>query len=116
MNKKFEEDTRIYEYTSAANPKMPFIPVMTYLADSYQSGETRVIYFDNKESLETPYKATSPNLLASFIRICESIYLSRSIPRMKMNFHLKWRKLKKRKILIFFVKNYPSRRKKLARQ
>ena len=76
MNKKFEEDTCIYEYTSAANPKMPFIPVMTYLADSYQSGETRVIYFDNKESLETSYKATSPNLLASFIRICKGEKIS----------------------------------------
>ncbi len=71
INKKFEEDARIYEYTSAANPKMSFIPVMTYLADSYQSGETRIIYFDNKESLDTSYKATSPNLLASFIRICK---------------------------------------------
>ena len=64
-----ESTTRIYEYTSAANIKLSEIPVMVHSNKLYQYGPTRVIPFDLKEYLGYDYQATSPNLLASFIKI-----------------------------------------------
>ena len=65
----YEKDGRIYEYTSAANPDMAPIPVLVHPAELHQSGPTRVIPFDLKEHLKVEYPATSPNLLASWLRI-----------------------------------------------
>mmetsp|Transcript_15567 Transcript_15567/g.14100 ORF Transcript_15567/g.14100 Transcript_15567/m.14100 type:complete len:345 (-) Transcript_15567:168-1202(-) len=64
-----EEDSRIYEYTSAANPFMAPVPVLAHPALLHESGPTRIIPFDLSEHLNLSYPATSPNLLASFIRI-----------------------------------------------
>lgn len=68
----YEEDTRIYEYTSAANPNMPQVPVRGHDASLHESGPTRVIPFDLSRFMDIDYPASSPNLIASFIRICES--------------------------------------------
>ncbi|KAJ1441109.1 RmlC-like cupin domain-containing protein [Ochromonadaceae sp. CCMP2298] len=69
---KFEEDARIYEYTSAANPHMAPVPVAVLAADQHESGPTRIIPFDLSRQMHIEYPATSPNLLASFLRICEN--------------------------------------------
>ena len=60
----------MYEYTSAANPRMIPVPVLAHPATLHQSGETRVIPFDLSTQMQIPHAATSPNLMASFIRIC----------------------------------------------
>lgn len=61
--------SRIYEYTSAANPHLPPVPVLVHPPSLHESGPSAVIPFDVSESLGCKYKATSPNLLAAFIRI-----------------------------------------------
>ena len=38
----------------------------------HENGETRIIHFDLSSYIETSYAATSPNLLAAFIRICKN--------------------------------------------
>lgn len=60
---------RIFEYTSAANPAMKPIPVLVHAATHHESGPTRVIPFDLSSQLGLDYAATSPNLMASFIRV-----------------------------------------------
>ena len=70
-NKRSFEDVRIFEYTSAANPDLKLVPVFAHPAELHKSGPSRVIHFDLSEQQGLPNVATSPNLLASFIRICE---------------------------------------------
>jgi gentisate 1,2-dioxygenase len=52
--------------------------VVVHPASLHESGPTRVIPFDLSAHMEIPYPASSPNLMASFIRICpnESIETS----------------------------------------
>lgn len=64
-----EEDVRIYEYSSAANPLLKEQPVLVHPASLHETPGTRVIPFDLSESMNIPYTATSPNLLAAFLRI-----------------------------------------------
>jgi len=45
---------------------------MVHGAELHQSGPTRVIPFDLSAHMSIPYAATSPNLMASFVRICEN--------------------------------------------
>lgn len=70
-NKRSFDDVRIFEYTSAANPDMNEQPVLAHDASQHRSGPSRVIPFDLSEAMDIAYPATSPNLLASFIRIVE---------------------------------------------
>lgn len=60
---------RIYEYTSAANPSLKPIPVLFHPAEQHQTGPTRVIPFDLSANIGVPYPASSPNLMASFVRV-----------------------------------------------
>ncbi len=66
-------DTQIFEYSKAANPiesgATPSIPIKQFSADLYARGESRFIPLDLSKELRTPYPATSPSLLASFVRI-----------------------------------------------
>ena len=62
-------DGRIYEYESAANPVMADVPVLALSAQVHQTGPTRIIPFDLSKEINTPYVATSPNLLVGFVRI-----------------------------------------------
>lgn len=64
-----EIDSRIYEYTSAANPNMAPVPVLVHPASLHESGPTRIIPFDLSEHMNIAYPATSPNLMAYFLRI-----------------------------------------------
>jgi len=59
-----------HEYLSAANPDMPQVEIKAFDASLHQSGETRIISMDMSAALQTDYPATTPNLLASFLRIC----------------------------------------------
>ncbi|MBA3936154.1 MAG: hypothetical protein H0X38_01745 [Planctomycetes bacterium] len=65
----WEADGRCYEYTAAANPHIPAIPIAVLPAALHQQGETRIIPFDLSDRLGTRYPATSPGLIASFLRI-----------------------------------------------
>ena len=67
-----EKNVQIYEYVKAANPKISKIPVRVHKSSDYRSCKTSVIPFDLSKELNTLYKATSPNLLASFIIVNEN--------------------------------------------
>jgi gentisate 1,2-dioxygenase len=67
------QDAQIFEYSKAANPiesgATPRIPIATFSADLYATGESRIIPLDLSKDLRTPYPATGPSLLASFVHI-----------------------------------------------
>ena len=70
LNEKWTEKIEFYEYGSAADPKMPKIDVVPFMASIHEGcKETAILPLDLSESLETPYPATGPDLLASFIHI-----------------------------------------------
>ena len=69
FEKSLEDNVRIYEYVKAANPKLEKIPIKVYRSDDFKKSKTSIIPFDLSEILNTKYFATSPNLLASFIKI-----------------------------------------------
>ena len=67
-------DARYFEYTKAANPigagLTPHIPMQRFPAALHAGGPTRVVPLDLSEALGvTGGAATSPGLLASFVRI-----------------------------------------------
>lgn len=66
-------DARFWEYSQAADPVgdgiISAIPAVAFSPDLYASGPTRVVPLDLSAPLRTPYPATSPALLASFVRI-----------------------------------------------
>lgn len=64
-----ENDVRIYEYSSAANPKLSTQPIAVHPASLHETPGTRIIPFDLSEEMSIPHTATSPNLLAAFMRI-----------------------------------------------
>ena len=67
---KWTSKATINEYGSAANPKMEPIPVLEHHPTLHENGDTRVINFEANKELNIDYKCTSPNLMASFVRIC----------------------------------------------
>ena len=64
-----ENNVRIYEYVKAVNPNLPKVPIKTHRSFDYKGHPTSIIPFDLSSELRTNYKATSPNLLASFIKV-----------------------------------------------
>ncbi|KAG0631358.1 hypothetical protein M758_1G247100 [Ceratodon purpureus] len=71
VNATWDHSTNIFEYTSSANPDMIPIPIQKLDATEHMSGPSRVTALDiSKEIGIQDYPATSPNLLASFVRIC----------------------------------------------
>jgi gentisate 1,2-dioxygenase len=66
-------DARFFEYSQAADPigdgTISAIPAVSFPATLYADGPTRVVPLDLSGQLRTPYPATSPALLASFVRI-----------------------------------------------
>lgn len=66
---QWEAQAEVKEYMSAVNPPMPKIDVIDYPSALHEGGLTRVIPFDLSKELQTDYPATSPNLLASFLKI-----------------------------------------------
>jgi len=72
----FTRDARIYEYGSAANPQLAPIPVLVHPATLHESGPTAIHPFDISDFLKIDYPCTSPNLMASFLRIVRGETLS----------------------------------------
>lgn len=70
-NNAWKTTAEMYEYASNANPPMKEVPVKVFPPSLHQQGATRVIPFDVSSELELDYPATSPNLLANFVRIVE---------------------------------------------
>ncbi|MBK7642586.1 MAG: hypothetical protein IPJ19_05975 [Planctomycetes bacterium] len=62
-------DAQYFEYSSAADPRMPRVPFAVLAASEHETGATREIAWDLSGELETPWPATAPGLLASFLRI-----------------------------------------------
>ena len=66
-------DARYFEYSRAANPigsgRIPPVSMDRFPAARHAELDTGIIAFDLSEQLGTPFPATSPALLASFIRI-----------------------------------------------
>ena len=54
---------------SMQNPTLNEIPVLVHGRELHESGPTRIIPFDLKNEIGTEYPATSPNLMAYFMRI-----------------------------------------------
>jgi gentisate 1,2-dioxygenase len=73
VNENWTGDARFYEYTTAADPIgsgiISPIPAKEFGPELYNSGETRIVTLDLSGELRTEYPATSPSLLAHFIRI-----------------------------------------------
>jgi gentisate 1,2-dioxygenase len=66
-------DARFFEYSQAADPVgdgvISAVPAASFPAHLYAEGPSRVVPLDLSTELRTPYPATSPALLASFVRI-----------------------------------------------
>ena len=69
---QWEKQADFKEYMSAVNPNMPKIDVIDYPSHLHEQGETRFIPFDISEQLNINYPATSPNLMAGYLRICKN--------------------------------------------
>ncbi len=70
VNREWQQQVVSWEYTSAATPDLNEVPIQPFPASLHEQGKTRVIALDLSKELETPYLATSPNLLANYVRIC----------------------------------------------
>eukprot|EP00730_Choanoeca_flexa_P013541 TRINITY_DN5435_c0_g1_i1.p1 TRINITY_DN5435_c0_g1~~TRINITY_DN5435_c0_g1_i1.p1 ORF type:complete len:379 (+),score=84.83 TRINITY_DN5435_c0_g1_i1:119-1255(+) len=69
-HQKWTNDARCFEYTSACDPPIRAVPAVGFdPARHLGSGPSEVLPFDLSADLQTPFPATSPNLMASFIRI-----------------------------------------------
>ena len=66
---KWSETADIFEYGAAANPVMAPIPVLVHPPALHEQGSTRVIPFDINDCLDIETQCTSPNLMASFVRV-----------------------------------------------
>jgi gentisate 1,2-dioxygenase len=60
---------RFYEYTQAADPPLPAVPVAFFPPAQHAGGATRVMPWDLSGAMGRPGPATAPGLLASFVRI-----------------------------------------------
>ncbi len=69
-NTEWAQRAQFFEYMSANNPDMPQINIEAFDSVLHTSGDTRVIPFDLSADLNTDYPATTPNLMANFLRIC----------------------------------------------
>ncbi|AFY36759.1 dioxygenase [[Leptolyngbya] sp. PCC 7376] len=68
-NATWQKTALSWEYHKAANPTLTAVPIRAFPASLHESGETRIIPLDLATELGTSYPATTPNLLANFIRI-----------------------------------------------
>ena len=84
----YEKDARIYEYVKACNPDVSPVPVLVHPPSLHESGATRVIPFDLSKELKVDYEATSPNLMASYIRINSGESLSVNATATSQSFYV----------------------------
>lgn len=69
VNEKWQEQVISWEYDSSANPNLANIPIQAFPAQLHEEGESRIIELDLSDVIGTAYPATTPNLLANYIRI-----------------------------------------------
>lgn len=69
VNEKWQQQVLSWEYGSSAKPDIADVPIQAFPAQLHEEGETGIIELDLSEKIGTPYPATSPNLLANYIRI-----------------------------------------------
>ena len=69
LNQDWAENSRYFEYVSAANPRMPKIAIDIFPPALHQISESKIIPLDLHEQLETDYASTGPALMANFIHI-----------------------------------------------
>jgi len=79
LNRQYREQVISWEYSRAATPELNGVPIQPFPATLHEQGKTRVIALDLSKELETPYLATSPNLLANYVRICASERIRTSV-------------------------------------
>eukprot|EP00465_Bigelowiella_longifila_P004739 CAMPEP_0185259152 /NCGR_PEP_ID=MMETSP1359-20130426/7983_1 /TAXON_ID=552665 /ORGANISM="Bigelowiella longifila, Strain CCMP242" /LENGTH=405 /DNA_ID=CAMNT_0027844953 /DNA_START=44 /DNA_END=1261 /DNA_ORIENTATION=+ len=65
------KNARVYEYESVSNPVLNPVPILSLGADDYAANETGVVTADFSSLLGISYPATSPNLLAGFVKVLE---------------------------------------------
>ncbi len=69
-NDDWSSASELREYMSASNPEMPRIEVKSFDSSLHLTGKTRIIPLDLSSDLKTAYPATTPNLMANFLRLC----------------------------------------------
>jgi len=66
-------DPLYYEYTKAADPVgsgfIPKVPTGEFPSSNHLTGGTKIVSFDKSKELKTEYPATTPCLLANYIKI-----------------------------------------------
>jgi gentisate 1,2-dioxygenase len=72
INEQWAKQAITWEYAAAARPNIVDIPIQTFPSQLHEEGETRIIGLDLSETIGTPYPATTPNLMASYLRICQN--------------------------------------------
>jgi len=70
LNTEWKKQVINWEYSAAATPDLAGVPIEPFPAALHESGETRVIELNISNILDTDYAATSPSLLANYVRIC----------------------------------------------
>jgi gentisate 1,2-dioxygenase len=65
----WESAARFHEYSAAVTPQLPSQPIAAFPATLHEHGETRCIPFDLSSELGCAYPATTPALLAGFLRL-----------------------------------------------
>lgn len=85
---QWEQQADFKEYMSAVNPPMPKIDVQSFAHTLHQEGATRVIELDLSEQLETQYPATTPNLMANFIRIIDGTTIKTDVKATSQMFYV----------------------------
>ncbi len=88
IKQQWEAQANVKDYMSAVNPPMPKIEVVSYPASLHQSGATKIIPFDLSKTLELNNPATTPNLLANFVRICSGDSLKTNVTATSQMFYV----------------------------
>ncbi len=74
-NQEWQKQVVHWEYCSAAKPSLNELAIQPFPASLHQSGDTRIIELNLSKLLNTDYAATSPALLAHYIRLCKNEHL-----------------------------------------
>ncbi len=72
INEQWAKRALTWEYAAAARPELVDIPIQAFPSQLHEEGETRIIELDLSEIIGTPYPATTPNLMANYLRICQN--------------------------------------------
>ena len=71
--KKLFSNANYFEYSTSADPiasgLIKEVPFKVFPSSLHEEGPTRIIHLDMSKELQCPYPATSPALLANFVRI-----------------------------------------------